>query len=89
MEWNIDDKRLNQRYVGLEANIIEKGQIGERIRSPILEVTTPRFWSSLDGRGDDLKFNAATCGKGDPMQGAPVWTGGPHVRLRGLRVGQR
>ena len=89
MEWNIDDKRLNQRYVGLEAYVIENGKVSRRIRNPILEITTPKFWSSVDARGNDLQFTAATCGKGDPMQGSPVWTGGPHIRLRGLRVGSR
>ena len=89
MEWNIDDKRFNQRYVGLESYLIDHGNVGEIVRNPVLEVTTPKFWSSIDARGDDLEFKTANCGKGDPMQGAPVWTGGPHVRLRRLKVGRR
>src|SRR5579863_2376801 len=32
MEWNIDDKRLNQRYVGLEAYLIQNGQLGQAIK---------------------------------------------------------
>lgn len=87
MEWNIDDRRFNQRYVGLEAYRIEDGQLRGRIRNPILEITTPALWSAVDAVGNDLRFNAAECGKGDPMQGIPVWTGGPHVRLRNVRVG--
>ena len=87
MEWNIDDRRFNQRYVGLEAYRIEKGELKERIRNPILEVTTPRLWSSVDAVGKDLDFQAAYCGKGDPMQGIPVWTGGPHIRLRNVTLG--
>lgn len=89
MEWNIDDKRLNQRYVGMQAYLIENGLLKDAIKDPVLEITTPRFWSSIDARGNDLSFTAATCGKGDPMQGAPVWTGGPHVRLRNVRIGSR
>jgi len=89
MEWNIDDKRLNQRYGGLEAYLIRNGEVGHPVRNPILEITTPKLWSTLDARGKDLKFMAATCGKGDPSQGAPVWTGGPHVRLRNLRLKTR
>ena len=89
MEWNIDDKRNNQRYVGLEAYEIQYGKIKRLIKNPIIELTTPKLWSSLDARGKDLQFSAATCGKGDPMQGAPVWTGGPHIRLRNVRISSR
>ncbi|MEM4726124.1 MAG: TldD/PmbA family protein [Nitrososphaerales archaeon] len=89
MEWNIDDIRMNQRYVGLEAYLIEQGELKAGVKAPILEVTTPKFWSSVDARGKDLQFKAASCGKGDPMQGAPVWTGGPHIRLRSIKLGVR
>lgn len=89
MEWNIDDKRLNQRYVGLEAFMIEKGEIGESIKEPVLEITTPKYWGSIDARAKDLKYSSGTCGKGDPMQGAPVFFGAPHIRLRNVRVGAR
>jgi TldD protein len=89
MEWNIDDVRFNQRYVGLEAYLIERGELKEGVKAPVLEITTPKLWSSIDARGKDLQFRAASCGKGDPMQGAPVWTGGPHVRLRNIRLGVR
>lgn len=89
MEWNIDDKRLNQRYVGLEAFMIENGQIKSPLKEPVLEITTPKYWGSIDARAKDLEYVCATCGKGDPMQGAPVFTGGPHVRLRKVRVGSR
>ncbi|MCP8308140.1 MAG: TldD/PmbA family protein [archaeon] len=89
MEWNIDDKRLNQRYVGLEAYLIEKGEIKNMVKNPVLEITTPKLWSSVDARSKDVEFVAATCGKGDPMQGIPVWTGGPNMRLRAIRLGER
>jgi len=86
MEWNIDDRRFNQRYVGLEAYKIEKGELKERVRNPVLELTTTGLWSSVDAVGKDLEFQAAYCGKGDPMQGIPVWTGGPHIRLRDVTL---
>ncbi len=89
MEWNIDDKRLNQRYVGLEAYLIEKGEIKSMVKNPVLEITTPKLWSSVDARSKELEFVAATCGKGDPMQGIPVWTGGPNMRLRAIRLRER
>jgi TldD protein len=88
-EWNIDDKRLNQRYVGLEAYRIEGGELGEMVKSPVLEITTPALWGSVKARGKRLEFEAAVCGKGDPMQGIPVWTGGPDTLFGKVRIGTR
>jgi len=87
MEWNIDDRRYNQRYVGLEAYLIENGQITSAVRNPILEITTPGFYGSVDAVGKTVEYEAATCGKGEPEQGAPVWHGGPPIRLRKVRLG--
>jgi len=87
MEWNIDDKRFNQRYVGLEAYLITNGKIGSLIKRPVIELTTPILWHSIDAVGKDLDFTAGTCGKSEPMQGVPVWFGGPHVRLKNIRLG--
>jgi TldD protein len=87
MEWNIDDRRYNQRYVGLEAYSIEDGKIGPPVRNPILEVTTPGLYSRVDAVGREVEYSGATCGKGDPQQGAPVWTGGPPIRIRNIRLG--
>ncbi len=85
-EWNIDDIRFNEKYVGREAYHIVNGEIKETIRRPVIETTTVNFYSSIDAIGKDLEFSAGTCGKGDPMQGVDVWMGGPHIRLRGLTV---
>jgi len=87
MEWNIDDIRWGQRYVGLEAYMVREGKLAEPVRDVALEFTTKEFYSSIDAVGRDLEFGAATCGKGEPGQGVPVGTGGPHVRLRSIRVG--
>jgi TldD protein len=87
MEWNIDDRRYNQRYVGLESYLIENGEVTAPVRNPILEITTPGLYGSVDAVGKVLQFSGATCGKGDPMQGAPVWTGGPAIRVRQIRLG--
>jgi len=88
-EWNIDDKRLNQRYVALEAYLIERGELKGLVKAPVLEITTPRLWGSVQGRSKTMEFEAATCGKGDPAQGAPVWTGGPDTLLSGIKLGAR
>ena len=87
MEWNIDDRRYNQRYVGLETYRIEGGEIKGLVRNPILEITTEALWSSVDAVGKDVKYFSGYCGKGDPMQGIPVWMGGPPIRLRNVNMG--
>jgi TldD protein len=88
-EWNIDDKRLNQRYVALEAYLIEQGEMKGLVKSPVLEITTPKLWGSVKARSKHMEFEAAVCGKGDPQQGAPVWTGGPETLLSGIKLGAR
>jgi len=85
-EWNIDDTRWNNRYVGLEAYFIEDGELRAPIKSAVIEATTEVIFSSVDAVGKDLLFKAATCGKGQPEQGAPVWTGGPSMSMRGLFI---
>ena len=88
-EWNIDDLRYNMRFVGKEAWLIENGELKHLVRNPILEITTPTFYKSIDAVDKNIEFYAATCGKGDPGQGVPVFVGGPNVRLRNIRVLRR
>ncbi|MFH0868986.1 MAG: TldD/PmbA family protein [archaeon] len=88
MEWNIDDKRYNNRYVGAEAYLIENGKITVPVRNPAIEVTTPALYNSIDACAQNLEFHSASCGKGEPMQGIPVTMGGPSLRLRGLKLGR-
>jgi TldD protein len=85
-EWNIDDKRFNQRYVGKEAYMIRNGELGGPIARPVIETTTLKFWTAVDAITKKVEFDAATCGKGDPSQGIPVYAGGPCIRLRGVYV---
>ena len=86
MEWNIDDIRLGQRYVGLEAYEIKNGEIGDPILFPVLQGKTPELLKSIDAVDNTLVFYPGTCGKGDPEQGIPVWLGGPNMRLRNVRI---
>ncbi|MBP1912993.1 putative Zn-dependent protease [Thermococcus stetteri] len=83
-EWNIDDRRFQQRYIGREAYLIENGEIKHPVRRPVLEITTRGLWSSVDAVGKEVEFYPGTCGKGEPGQGVPVWMGGAHARLRGV-----
>ncbi|MDS0256900.1 TldD/PmbA family protein [Thermoplasmatales archaeon AK] len=85
-EWNIDDIRMNEKYVGKEAYLIANGDIAGRVRRPVIETTTIKFYSAVDAVGRDLEFSAGMCGKGDPEQGVDVWMGGPHMRLRGVYI---
>ena len=87
MEWNIDDVRWGQRHVGLEAYLIESGELTKPVRNPVLEITTGAFYSKVDAAGKEVRFYPGTCGKGEPMQGVPVWFGGPDVRLRSVKLG--
>ena len=83
-EWNIDDRRYQQRYIGREAYLIENGEIKHPVKRPILEITTKALWSSVDATSKDIEFYPGTCGKGEPGQGVPVWMGGAHARLRDI-----
>ncbi|MEM4970152.1 MAG: TldD/PmbA family protein [Sulfolobales archaeon] len=87
MEWNIDDTRWQHRYIGLEAFMIEKGELGKPVRNPVLEITTGDFLSSIVGVDKNLEFFPGTCGKGEPSQGVPVWMGGPNVRISKIYLG--
>jgi TldD protein len=86
-EWNIDDTRYNQKYVGREAFLIKNGELGAPIKNPKIEITTPVFWSAVDAVGKDFHLAVGTCGKGEPGQGVPVGMGGPHMRLKKIRLG--
>lgn len=86
-EWNIDDRRWDQRYVGLECYLIEKGELTRYVRNPVLEITTETFYSSIEAVGKELRFYAGVCGKGEPLQAIPVWFGGPDVRLKKIKLG--
>ncbi len=88
-EWNIDDRRYQSKYVGSEALLIENGELTDTlVRRPVLELTTSGLFGSVDACSKGFWADLAVCGKSDPMQGAPVWTGGPAcVRLRNVKVG--
>ena len=43
--------------------------------------------NSIDAVSKDYFAPYGTCGKGDPAQGLNVSIGGPHVRLRDIRLG--
>ena len=81
-EWNIDDKRYNQKYVSREAYFIKDGELAGPARKCTLEITTPGFWGAIDAVSRKVELSSGECGKGDPMQGMAVTNGGPMIRLR-------
>ena len=86
-EWNIDDKRYQMKYVGSDCYLIKNGKISHPVLKPIIEITTPSLWKSVDAVGKNLDYHTGTCGKGEPMQGVPAWLGGPSMRIRNVRLG--
>ncbi len=88
-EWNIDDERFNQKYVGKEAYLIENGEVTVPVKKPALEITTPAFYSAIElvGSREEMKMFPALCGKGDPYQPLPVSMGGSPALLRNIRMG--
>ena len=85
MEWNIDDKRFNGKYVGREAYMIENGVVKGPVRKTVVELTTPMVWGSVDACGKDLDLTeAGFCGKSDPGQALDACLGGPTMRLRNV-----
>ncbi|MFH1181830.1 MAG: TldD/PmbA family protein [Candidatus Woesearchaeota archaeon] len=85
-EWNIDDRRINQKYVGSEAYVIENGKLTEPAALPTIEITTHDLWGAVDAVANNTEYHAGTCGKAEPMQAIPVWFGGPSFRMRGVRL---
>ncbi|MGB9675006.1 MAG: TldD/PmbA family protein [Candidatus Nanoarchaeia archaeon] len=86
MEWNIDDKRYNNKYTSAIAYLIENGKITKAIKPVSLEITTPALYAAIDAVGSNFELHSATCGKGEPMQGIPVSHGGGSLRLRGVKI---
>ncbi|MEM4714375.1 MAG: TldD/PmbA family protein [Candidatus Nanoarchaeia archaeon] len=86
MEWNIDDKRYNNKYVSAIAYLIENGKVTKPLKPVTLEITTPDLYAAIDAVGNNFELHAATCGKGEPMQGIPVTHGGGSLRLRKVMI---
>lgn len=86
MEWNIDDLRFNQKYVACEAYKIENGEVTVPVKNPVIEISTPELYAAITGVASNLEFHAACCGKGEPMQGMPVYMGGPSLQIKGINL---
>jgi len=88
--WSIDDKRINFQF-GTEIGwMIEDGKITKMIKNPTYTGSTLQFWRSCDGiagRDEWRMWGVPNCGKGEPMQPAPVGHGASYARFRNIKVG--
>ncbi len=69
----------------VEGYYIDKGEIAYPIKGATLVGNGPKVLESIDMVGDDLTFEAGTCGKDG--QGVPVSDGQPTLRIPELTVG--
>jgi len=88
--WSIDDKRINFQF-GTEIGwLIEDGKIRGMLRNPTYTGSTLPFWRSCDGIAGSSEWKmwgVPNCGKGEPMQAAPVGHGASYARFRNIKVG--
>jgi len=87
--WSIDQQRDNFQFSGQLFYEIRNGKLGPMLRDVAYQGRTVPFWNSLDGLGDQSTYflgGTFTCGKGQPMQAAPVSHGAVPARFRGVTI---
>jgi TldD protein len=87
--WSIDQQRYNFQFGGQLFYEISNGRRGEMLRGVAYQGRTPDFWNALDGLGDRSTYflgGSFSCGKGQPVQMAPVSHGAVPARFRQINV---
>jgi TldD protein len=87
--WSIDQQRDNFQFGGQLFYEIKNGKLGELVRDAAYQGRTTSFWSALDGLGDASTYHLGGtfgCGKGEPIQSAPVSHGAVPARFRKVMV---
>ncbi len=87
--WSIDMQRYNFQFTGQRFYKIESGHLVGQLRDVAYQATTTDFWNSLEAVGGPQTYllgGAFNCGKGQPLQVAPVSHGCPTVLMRGVRI---
>jgi TldD protein len=87
--WSIDQQRDNFQFGGQLFFEIKNGELGELVRDAAYQGRTVAFWNALDGLGDASTYHLAGtfgCGKGEPVQSAPVSHGAVPARFRNVMV---
>lgn len=87
--WSIDHQRYNFQFGGQLFYEIKNGKVGQMLRDVAYQGNTVDFWNACDGLcGKEQYFlgGAFNCGKGQPMQLAPVSHGAVPARFRRINV---
>jgi TldD protein len=87
--WSIDMQRYNFQFTGQRFFSIEKGRLGGQVKDVAYQATTTDFWGSMEAVGGPSTYvlgGAFNCGKGQPMQDAPVSHGCPAALFRDVNV---
>jgi TldD protein len=87
--WSIDQQRYNFQFTGQLFYEIKKGKIGQMLRDVAYQGNSVQFWNACDGlcsREHYFLGGAFNCGKGQPMQSAPVSHGAVPARFRQINI---
>ena len=87
--WSIDMQRYNFQFTGQRFFRIEGGRLAGQLTDVAYQARTTDFWGSMEAVGGGSTYvlgGAFNCGKGQPMQAAPVSHGCPSALFRQVRV---
>ena len=87
--WSIDMQRYNFQFTGQRFYKISHGRLAGQVRDVAYQSVTTDFWNSMEAVGGPQTYvlgGAFNCGKGQPMQVAPVSHGCPAAVFRGIRI---
>jgi TldD protein len=87
--WSIDQQRDNFQFSGQLFQEIRNGKLGPMLRDVAYQDRTVNFWNNLEGLGDSSTYflgGTFYCGKGQPMQAAPVSHGAVPALIRKVSV---
>jgi len=87
--WSIDMQRYNFQFTGQRFYKIANGRLAGQLRDVAYQAVTTDFWNSMEAIGGPQTYvleGAVNCGKGQPMQVAPVSHGCPAALFRGIRI---
>ena len=87
--WSIDMQRYNFQFTGQRFYKISHGRLAGQLRDVAYQAVTTDFWNAMEAVGGPQTYvlgGAFNCGKGQPMQVAPVSHGCPAALFRGIRI---
>jgi len=87
--WSIDSRRQDFQFTGQLFHRIERGRLAGQLNDVAYRGNTVRFWNSLARLGGPRTYllcGAFNCGKGQPVQAAPVSHGSPAAVFEGVDV---